>query len=180
MDYREKAGQSITEPVTVAEMKTYMGLANNTDSDDALLTTIIKSARLWLEEYTGLSVVSKSYEVRFYREDSYRGYYPLPYSPVTSITSAEINGTAVEYEEKGLDKIMIKPATSIITGTTSEESYMDVEFIAGADNELANLAIKRIVNDMWNNRADNMPAGVVDPSWGTMRYIDSLSNNTGL
>jgi uncharacterized phiE125 gp8 family phage protein len=181
MEYREKAGQTLTEPVTVAEMKTYMGLLNNEDSDDILLGDMITAARKYLEGYTATSFLSKSYEVRFYDEDSVNNYYLLPFAPVVSITSLEVSGTASDYYQKGLELIWVKPYSSILTVSTADRGYLDVEFIAGREEEMANNAIKRLVNDMWNNRSDNLPdSPAASLSWQTLKYIETLNNNVGL
>ena len=180
MQYREKAGQTLTEPVTKSEMETYLGLTLTT-AEGTLITSMIKAARKWLEDYIGVSLLSKSYEVRFYTEDAINDYYELPFSPVTSITSVEISGTSVEYDEKGLDRKYIRPQQTVITNSTTDEAYLDCEFVTGATNEMANVAIQRIVTDMWDNRKDNLPdspsAGL---SWKTMKYIETLNNNVEL
>ena len=181
MQYREKAGQTLTEPVTSAEMITYMGLGTLDASNTTLIQNMITSAREYLEEYTGKSFLSKTYEVRFYVGDALGGYYELPFSPVTSITSVDISGSTVEYDERGLDRIYIRPQASIITNATTDEAYLDCEFIAGAESEMANIAIQRMVNDMWDNRKDNLPdSPAAGLSWKTMKYIETLSNNTTL
>ena len=180
MQYREKAGQSLTEPVTVAEMESYLGLDLDT-TEETLIGKMITAARKWAEEETGLSMVSKIYEVRFYNEDAESDYYELPFSPVTSITSVDISGTTVEYDEKGLDQKFIRPQRSIITNTTTDEAYLDCEFVAGADNEQANMVLRRIVNDMWNNRQDDLPdSPVAGLSFKTMRYLETLNTNVEL
>ena len=180
MQVREKAGQTLTEPISSADIESYLGFEMTTDQK-TLVSSMITSARKWLEDKTALSVLSKSYEVRFYVEDRIGDYYELPFSPVTEITSVEISGTAVEYDQKGLDRIYIRPQSSIITNTSSDEAYLDCKFIAGASNDLTNTVIKRIVADMWDNRKDNLPdspsAGL---SWETMKYIETLNNNTKL
>lgn len=181
MQVREKAEQSLTEPVTAAEMIVYLDIDSFSEDETTLIGTMITTARKWLEDYTGLSVLSKSYEVRFYTEDKVGDYYELPFSPVTAITSVEISGTSVEYDERGLDRIYIRPQSTIITNTTTDEAYLDCEFIAGASSTTGSLAIKRIVSDMWNNRKDNLPdSPAAGLSWDTMKYIELLSNNTEL
>lgn len=181
MQYREKSGQTLTEPVTTAEMLTYMGIDSLDDSNTTMLGNMITTARKWMEEYTGLSILSKSYEVRFYNEDAWDDYYELPFSPVSSITSVDISGTTVEYDEKGLDRKFIRPRQSVITNITSDEAYLDVEFVAGADNEQANMVLRRITAEMFNNRIDNLPDS---PSSGlsftTMKYLETLNVNTDL
>ena len=179
MQYREKSGQTLTEPVSSAEMLTYIGLSTLDDNNTIILDDMIKAAREWLEEYTGFSILSKSYEVRYYIEDKIGEYYELPFSPVTSITSVEISGTAVEYDEKGLDRKYIRPQSSIITNATTDEAYLDCEFIAGATSYKGNIALRRMVNDMWDNRKDDLPsAPAFGLSWRTMVYIEQLSTNT--
>ena len=180
MQVREKSGQTLTEPVTAAQMEDYLGFTMTTDQK-TLVGTMITAARRWLEDKTALSVLSKTYEVRFYIEDKIGDYYELPFSPVTSITSVEVSGTAIEYDEKGLDRLYIKPQASIITNTVTDEAYLDCEFIAGADLDVANIAIMRIVSDMWDNRKDNLPdSPAAGLSWETMKYIETLNNNTEL
>ena len=183
MQYREKAGQTLTEPVTVAEFKTYSGYSGS--DQDTLLGELITSARKWFEEYTGFSVISKSYEVRYYYEDAVDDYFELPFSPVSSITSVEISGTAIDYDERGLDVISIRPYSTIIASSSTDEKYIDVEFIAVADAtqiKQASTAILRIVLDWFDNRKDNSPiaGGMTHLSWDTMRLIDSLKINTGI
>jgi len=181
MQYREKSGQTITEPVTVDEMLTYLGIDSLDDDNDIMVSNMIMAARKWLEEYTGLSVVSKSYESRFYTEDEWDEYYELPFSPVISITSVDISGTVVEYDEKGLDRKYIRPQQSIVTNAVSDEAYLDVEFVAGNENEQANMVIRRIVTDMYNNRMDNLPASPnAGLTWTTMKLIETLNVNTDL
>ena len=109
MQVREKAGQSLTEPVTAAEMITYLGLDTLSTDETTIMQAMITAARKYLEDYTAKSVLSKSYEVRFYTEDKIGDYYELPFSPVTSITSVEVSGTAIDYDEKGQDRIYIRP-----------------------------------------------------------------------
>lgn len=181
MQYREKAGQSVGEPITGSEMLTYLGIESLGTDDTNLISDMITTARVWMESYTGLSLVSKSYEVRFYTEDAWNDYYELPFSPVTEVTSVEISGTAVDYDQKGLDHVYIRPQQAVITNTTSDEAYLDCEFIAGANNDQANMVLRRIVADMWNNRMDNLPASPAGTvSFGTMKLIETLNENTEL
>ena len=181
MQVREKAGQSLTEPVTAAEMITYLGLDTLSTDETTIMQAMITAARKYLEDYTAKSVLSKSYEVRFYTEDKIGDYYELPFSPVTSITSVEVSGTAIDYDEKGQDRIYIRPQSSIITNATTDEAYLDCEFVAGATDYMANVAVKRIVSDMWDNRKDNLPnSPAAGLRWETLNYIETLSNNTEL
>lgn len=71
-----------TEPVSLADAKLWMRIVDYT-SDDALITSVIKSSRILLEQYTGLSFGTKTIETTFdITKES-----ELPYGPVQSVTS---------------------------------------------------------------------------------------------
>jgi hypothetical protein len=77
-----------TEPVSVATAKAYMKV-NFTD-DDALIESLIKNARIWLENYTGKSYGTRSIKLTI--EMTAGEWYDLP-GPVQSVDSI----TSVEY-----------------------------------------------------------------------------------
>lgn len=175
MQYREKSGQTLAEPVSISEFKTYTGFSGT--DQDAQLEDMITAARVWFEEYTGLSVISKSYEVRYYYDDAIDEYFELPFAPVSSITSVEVSGNSTSYDQKGLDVISIRPYQTVIASSSTDEDYVDVEFIACASDDkikAARLVILRILNDWWDNRKDNSPVTGGLLSWDTMRLVDSL------
>lgn len=76
---------SASLPVTLAECKTWIKEEYGTDTDeDALLTRLIETATEKLQEYSGLSFISRSVIAHF---DSYDKVLELPYGPVSSLTS---------------------------------------------------------------------------------------------
>ena len=176
MQVKEKAG-TITEPLTVAEIKIYLGYTAT--DQDGLFATLITAARQWIEDHFAFSCVSKSYTVYFNKYDSNEGWYELPFAPVTAITTATIDSEDIDYEERGGDTREIYPNEVISTGTTTNE--LVVEFVAGATSERAKLGIYRIVSDMFNNKDDN-PTNInaAKLSYDTMRYLEGLNRNTGL
>ena len=142
---------------------------------------MITAARVWFEEYTGMSVISKSYEARYYHDDAVDEYYELPFGPVSSITSVKLSGNSVDYDQKGLKVLEIRPYQTVIASSATDEDYLDVEFIAVADAtkiKQASLAILRILNDWWDNRKDNSDSSAGSLSWDTMKLVDSLKLNT--
>jgi uncharacterized phiE125 gp8 family phage protein len=189
MEVREKSGQILTEPVTTAEFKTFSGYSGT--DQDSLIASLITAARQFLELETGVSCLSKVYEVQFNRWDmisddlshvGYSGYddgwFRLPFAPVTSITSAKINDVAVTYDERGQGVIEIRPDTVVQTGTSSNE--LDVVFTAGETSTMAKNAILRIVSDLFNNREDDISGvSMARLSFDTQRFINNLSKNTG-
>jgi uncharacterized phiE125 gp8 family phage protein len=176
MQVKEKTG-TITDPVTVSEAKGYIGYTST--DQDALFAILITAAREWLESHYAFSCVSKSYIARFVKADAVDGWYELPYSPVTSITSVTVDSEDVDYEEQGDEIRSILPDTIISTGTLTNE--LVVEFVAGAANNRAKTGIMRIVSDMFNNKDDN-PTNInaAKLSYDTTRYLEGLNNNTGL
>jgi len=175
MQVRIKADQSLTEPITAANFRSYSGLDDTTY--DTLIGTMITAARKWLEDHTGCSIISKSYEVEFDKSDGYDNWYELPFYPVTSITTCEIDDTTVTYSERGQDTVEIYPDSVIGTGTS--DNIIAVEFVAGASDERAVIALYRIVSDYYDAKKDN-PSAVMSsaiPKWDTMKLVNQLSNN---
>lgn len=76
-----------TEPVSLATAKAYMKV-EFTD-DDALITSLIKNARVWLENYTGKAYGSRS--VKLLVEMNAHELYDLP-GPVQSVDSVCVDG----------------------------------------------------------------------------------------
>ena len=70
------------EPVTVNELRTHCRIDGNTE--DELLYTLGRSAREYVEAYTGRALVSQTWELRF---DQFPLYINLPKAPLASITS---------------------------------------------------------------------------------------------
>jgi hypothetical protein len=77
-----------TEPVSVATAKAYMKI-NFTD-DDSLIESLIKNARIWLENYTGKAYGTRSIKLTI--EMTAGEWYELP-GPVQSVDGVEsVNG----------------------------------------------------------------------------------------
>lgn len=84
--------QPTHEPVTLEEVKTFLRVSHG--GDDALLTTTIKAARLWLEDYQGRAFITQT---RTVTADGWplncRGEIDLFRAPVASITSITYRDT---------------------------------------------------------------------------------------
>lgn len=182
MQVREKSGQTLTEPVTTAELKTFIGYTGT--DQDSLIGSLITAARELLESETGLSVISKVYQVEFdrwdvmYDETEQLGWFRLPYSPVTVITTVTIGGVTTTYSQKGLKMVDICPDQIISTGTTN--NILAVEFTAGESSARAKNAILRIVSDFFNTREDGMGQTLASLSFDTQRLIDNLRTNCSI
>jgi uncharacterized phiE125 gp8 family phage protein len=188
MQVRVKSGQSLTDPVTASEFKTFIGYPGT--DQDALIASMITAAREFLESETGLSCVSKVYQVEFDRWDMISddltkigysgfddGWYRLPYSPVKLISTVTIGGTTTSYSQRGQKIIEIHPDQLVQTGTSN--NILAVEFTAGEANNTIKNAILRITSDLFNNREDYSGMSMSAIGFDTQRLISNLSTNTG-
>lgn len=77
------ASQPASEPLTLAETKTYLKISN--ENDDTLITSLITTVRVSAEEFLRSSLITQSWKL------SYDKYAPacvvLPMGPVQSVTS---------------------------------------------------------------------------------------------
>jgi hypothetical protein len=71
-----------TEPISLSDAKLWMRIADYT-SDDTLITSLLKSSRILLEQYTALSFGTKTIEATF----DITKEAEIPYGPVQSMTS---------------------------------------------------------------------------------------------
>lgn len=74
----------VSEPVSVAEAKTYMRLIGS--DEDTLIGELITSARQRLEKFTGLSFGNKTIKCYTRASDT---WFELPYQPLLTITSVK-------------------------------------------------------------------------------------------
>jgi uncharacterized phiE125 gp8 family phage protein len=97
IDWDDQTNESgINEPLTVEEVKNYLrleGFIDQSDSipsdfndDDAIIETLIRSARERIEEFTGLSLIPKIWEIEF---TNLAGGFEIPFGPVTTIINVK-------------------------------------------------------------------------------------------
>ena len=77
------------EPVSLPDMKAYLRVFHN--SEDGVITALIKSARKILEDATGLSLVATDITLKAVIHGEFR----LPYGPVDTVTKLEVDGEDV-------------------------------------------------------------------------------------
>jgi hypothetical protein len=105
------------------------------------------------------------------------GWFRLPFSPVTLISSVKVGGVTVTYSQRGLKVIDIHPDTVIQTGSTG--NILAVEFTAGESNNTIKNAVYRVTSDLFNYRDTYTGASMGALSFDTQRLLASLSTNTG-
>lgn len=98
------------EPVTLAEAKAQMIV--ETSAYDALITSKIRAAREWVEDYLGRALVAQTWRTQFDWFPGSRGVIRLNRSPLQSVTS-------IEYIDDAGDTQTLD-ADAYVVDTTSE------------------------------------------------------------
>lgn len=75
-----------TEPVSLQEAKDHLRISGT--SEDTLITSLIKSARIQVENYLNRALITQTWDV-FY--PCFKNELLLPYPPVQSVTSVKYN-----------------------------------------------------------------------------------------
>ena len=138
---------SDTEPVTLAEAKTYLTIVNDTDHD-SLITSQISAARQIAEGYLSRDILPRERQ-QFIKNitDIYQTLYSGPIDTVTSIIS---NGVTLndpgDYEVVGLtNEPYVKFSDTRFIDVTIEYSTLGLQ-----DNETIKQGILAIVSDLYN------------------------------
>ena len=143
----------VTEPVTLQEAKDYARIDGSTE--DTLITSLIKMARLQCEAFMGKAIIRKTVTI-----DSFTFPYQwqLPYGPlvsandVTKVVTIDQNNveTALQYQLN----IGLFPKIAITSGDQSFKFRMI--YTAGFTTvpEDIKLAIKMMVNTLYERRED--------------------------
>jgi len=132
-----------TEIVSATDAKNYIRI--DTADDDSLLTSMIKQARIWCENYIGKDIVAKT---RVYYLEYSDDRFELPFSPVSTITSATVEGNAATYKTYGVDKNIF--ALDKLAAKDVKVTYDT----SGLNDELLQQAILQLVSTYYDNRAD--------------------------
>ena len=150
---------AVTEPVTLQEAKDYARIDGSTE--DTLITSLIKMARIHCESFTGKSLVPKTVTITSF---TYPYQFQMPYGPLTN--SANISKCVVLDENDVETALTYQVNTGLypklfITG--GDQSYkFKLVYTAGFASvpEDIKLAIKMMVNTMYERREDfsDLPA----------------------
>lgn len=84
--------EATTEPITLDEMRAYVGYTGNEANVDQMLVNLAKAARLRLEQFCGRNFAEKTMTMNV---DTMRTRFYLPFPPVNSVTSIKV------YDEDG-------------------------------------------------------------------------------
>ena len=133
-----------SELINTATAKSYLRV--DTSADDTLIGQMITQARIIIENYITKDIVAKTRKLYLASVDE---RFVLPFSPIASIQSITIDGTATTaYTEYGLDDTIIEledlPSEEVIVSYTT--SGINDSFLIQANLQL--------VSTLYDNRAD--------------------------
>jgi uncharacterized phiE125 gp8 family phage protein len=133
-DQTEESG--LVEPLTVNEVKNYLrleGFIDNSESissdfndDDAIIEDLIRSARERIEEFTGLSLIPKTWEIEF---TNLAGNFEIPFGPVLDVLyiwDDEGNSISTDNYELSLNKRLIKWPKQVNLSMLYEAGFVSI------------------------------------------------------
>ena len=133
-----------SELVNTATAKTYLRV--DTSADDTLIGQMITQARIIIENYISKDIVAKTRKLYLASVDE---RFVLPFSPIASIQSITVEGTATtSYETYGLDDTIVElnslPSKEVIVSYTT----------AGLSDSFLIQANLQLISTLYDNRAD--------------------------
>lgn len=140
-----------SELVNTATAKTYLRV--DTSADDTLIGQMITQARIIIENYISKDIVAKTRKLYLASVDE---RFVLPFSPIASIQSITVEGTATTaYETYGLDDTIVElnslPSKEVIVSYTT--SGMTDSFLIQANLQM--------ISNLYDNRADFVVGSIV-------------------
>ena len=143
----------VVEPVTLAEAKEYARIDGSTE--DTLITSLIKAARLHCESFTGKSLIPKTVTVTSF---TYPYQFQMPYGPLLAENNVTkcvtLDQNAVETTLNYQVNAGLYPKLFILGGAQSYK--FKLIYTAGFTTvpEDIKLAIKMMVNTLYERRED--------------------------
>lgn len=185
------------EPVILSEAKAWLKV-DGTD-EDAIITALIVAARRMCENYTGLSFVTQTREIKL---DRFPCGFPykilIPYGPVQEITSfAYVNSdgdTTILVQDTDYTADLngylacVWPLSTMIGWPSTKyiANAVTIEYVAGYQNndsviELQNRipaeikqAILMQVATLYENRQDEVAGGLEMIGWNSRSILDTI------
>lgn len=176
--------QPSEEPVSVAQAKAWLKVENSVDDD--LITALVSAARSAVESYTGQKLISQTIEETFncFPTATMHNRFAalcLTHGPLRSVTSVEYQASAGIYSTLSTDNYTAHSYQNppLITaayegawpGVIDYPEAVKITYVVGiaadADGvpELYKNAIKKLVTQWYENRAENMRRMPTDVEW---------------
>ena len=131
-----------SEILAISEAKSFIRV--DTSADDTIIGQMITQARIWCENYISRDIVAKN---RTLYLASVNDRFVLPFSPVASISSITVEGTATtDYETYGLDDTIV--SLNMLPSKEVKVTYVT----SGLSDDLLKQAISQLVATYYDNR----------------------------
>lgn len=151
----------VTEPLTLLEAKEWCIVSHT--NDDALITRLIRVARMQVEKKTGLSLVERNISIVV----EIHAPFKLPHSPVRTLTSIERRDG---YNDDDPDWILLTDEDYLFDGTFTRLSLprcgtYRIAYVAGFTEVEQDLkdAVAAQVDFLYENRGDSKDSGLFSP-----------------
>lgn len=156
-----------SEILTTSEAKDFIRV--DTSADDTIIGQMITQARIWCENYISRDIVAKN---RTLYLASVNERFVLPFSPVASVSSVTVEGTATtDYETYGLDDTII--ALNMLPSKEVKVTYIT----SGQSDSLLKQAISQLVATYYDNRNDFVLGTIVNEVPTSVKNILSSYKN---
>lgn len=130
------------EPVSVSELKSFLRITH--EGDDALLTDMIKAARMFCENYTGKVFISRTFKIVFDRLNNNR-IIPLAKGPLVSVSNVktfDVDGNDVPISSDNYiidtNRIVMNDGANLRL-PARDTRILEVNFTAGYGNAAADV-----------------------------------------
>lgn len=176
------------EPVLLADAKLWMKLDSDT-TDDTLITSLIKAARIYCEAITGRALITQTW---YYYLDKFpcEDFIKLPKPPLQSVTSIKYTdslGTqsTMSASDYGVDtdsyvgRIVLNYGKSWPVATLATKNPIVIEYICGYGSAGSSVpddlitGVKVDITDMYQNRESI----VLGQSYNHLDTIDRIYEN---
>jgi hypothetical protein len=156
-----------SEILTTSEAKDFIRV--DTSADDTIIGQMITQARIWCENYISRDIVAKN---RTLYLASVNERFVLPFSPVSSISSITVEGTATtDYETYGLDDTIV--SLNMLPSKEVKVTYVT----SGQSDSLLKQAISQLVATYYDNRNDFVTGTIVNEVPTNVKNILSSYKN---
>jgi hypothetical protein len=137
--------------------------------NDTIIGQMITQARIWCENYISRDIVAKN---RTLYLASVNDRFVLPFSPVSSISSITVEGTATtDYETYGLDDTIV--SLNMLPSKEVKVTYVT----SGQSDSLLKQAISQLVATYYDNRNDFVTGTIVNEVPTNVKNILSSYKN---
>jgi len=156
-----------SEILTTSEAKDFIRV--DTSADDTIIGQMITQARIWCENFISRDIVAKN---RTLYLASVNERFVLPFSPVASISSITVEGTATtDYETYGLDDTIV--SLNMLPSKEVKVTYIT----SGQNDSLLKQAISQLVGTYYDNRNDFVLGTIVNEVPTNVKNILSSYKN---